>query len=51
VVVMSAHEGEPLTRELERLGVCDIVPKPINAQEILRAVFECLEPSPDFAVH
>lgn len=51
VVVISAGAHEPLVEELARLGVCDIVPKPVNAEEIVRAVFECLELSPEFAVH
>ena len=51
VVVMSADEAGALAQDLSGLGVCDIVPKPINANEILRAVRECLEKSPEFAVH
>ena len=50
VVVISADDHAMLVSELEHLGVCDVVPKPVNAEEILRAVFECLELSPDFAV-
>ena len=50
VVVISADDHAMLVRELEQLGVCDVVPKPVNAEEILRAVFECLELSPGFAV-
>ena len=46
VVVMSAGDADALTRELDALGVCDVVPKPINAEEIVRAVFECLEKNP-----
>jgi DNA-binding response OmpR family regulator len=51
VVVMSADESDALAHDLSNLGVCDILPKPINANEILRAVRECLEKSPEFAVH
>lgn len=50
VVVISADDHQALAEELEHLDVCDIVPKPINAQEILRAVFECLEMNPEFSV-
>jgi DNA-binding response OmpR family regulator len=50
VVIISADDHSELTRELAEIGVCDIVPKPIDAQEILRAVFECLEKTPA-AVH
>lgn len=50
VVVMSAGDGAVIARDLEQLGVCDIVPKPVNAQEILRAVLDCLEKSPAFSV-
>lgn len=48
VVVISADDG--VEDELIALGVCDLVPKPVNAQEILRAVFECLEKNPVLSV-
>lgn len=50
VVVVSADDADLLGGDLSELGVCDIVPKPVNAQEILRAVLDCLEKSPKFAV-
>ena len=50
VVVISADDADALATDLSELDVCDIVPKPINAQEILRAVLECLEKSPAFSV-
>lgn len=46
VVVVSADSSEELAQELDSLGVCDIVPKPVDAEEILRAVLECLELTP-----
>ena len=46
VVVITADDHGELSRELSALDVCDIVPKPIDADEILRAVFECLEKNP-----
>lgn len=50
VVVISTDDAPQLEKQLTELGVCDVVPKPVNAQEILRAVFECLEESPEWAV-
>ncbi len=50
VVVISADDADALAADLSELDVCDVVPKPINAQEILRAVLECLEKSPAFSV-
>lgn len=46
IVVISADDGDALAEELSAVDVCDIVPKPVNAEEILRAVFECLEKNP-----
>jgi DNA-binding response OmpR family regulator len=51
IVVISADDGHLLEQELHALDVCDVVPKPVNAEEILRAVFECLEKNPAGAVH
>lgn len=48
VVVISADEG--VEDELIALGVCDLLPKPVNAQEILRAIFECLQKNPVLSV-
>ncbi len=50
VVVISADDADALAADLSELDVCDVVPKPINAQEILRAVLECLEKSPAYSV-
>jgi DNA-binding response OmpR family regulator len=50
VVVISADDADALAGDLTELGVCNVVPKPVNAQEILRAVLECLEKSPAFSV-
>ena len=46
VVVISADESEALARELTSMDVCDVVPKPVDAEEILQAVFDCLEIRP-----
>lgn len=46
IVVISADDSKALEQDLAALGVCDVVPKPVNAEEILRAVFECLEKNP-----
>jgi DNA-binding NarL/FixJ family response regulator len=46
IVVMSADDSDAIARELDLLGVCGIVPKPVDAEEIVRAVFECLGKEP-----
>ena len=50
VVVISADDSKALEQDLVELGVCDVVPKPVNAEEILRAVMECLGKNPALAV-
>jgi DNA-binding response OmpR family regulator len=45
VVVISAEAPERISRELEGIGICDIVPKPVRAEEIIEAVEECLDKS------
>jgi DNA-binding response OmpR family regulator len=50
VVVISADDSKALEQDLTALGVCDVVPKPVNAEEILRAVMECLGKNPALAV-
>lgn len=50
VVVMTSAAADEIVAALEAIGVCDVVPKPLNAEEIVRAVLECLEHSPSFSV-
>ncbi len=50
VVVMTADDSERVRAELERIGVCDVVPKPIRAEQILAAVRDCLQ-SANAALH
>ena len=50
VVVMTSAVAEEIVAALEAIGVCDVVPKPLNAEEIVRAVLDCLEHSPSFSV-
>ena len=50
VVVMTSSVAEEIVAALEAIGVCDVVPKPLNAEEIVRAVLDCLEHSPSFSV-
>jgi DNA-binding response OmpR family regulator len=50
VVVMTSSAAEEIVVALEAIGVCDVVPKPLNAEEIVRAVLDCLEHSPSFSV-
>ena len=45
VVVISTDAPERISGELQAIGVCDIVPKPVRAEEILAAVEECLDKS------
>ena len=46
IVVMSADDSDAIVREFDLLGICGIVPKPVDAEEIVRAVFECLGKEP-----
>ena len=50
VVVMTSAVAEEVVTALEAIGVCDVVPKPLNAEDIVRAVLDCLEHSPSFSV-
>jgi DNA-binding response OmpR family regulator len=50
VVVMTSAAEADIVAALEAIGVCDVVPKPLNAEEIVRAVLDCLEHSPGFSV-
>lgn len=43
VVVISTDAHERISRELLAIGICDIVPKPVRAEDILAAVEECLD--------
>lgn len=51
VIVISADESEPLVRRLTEIGICDLVPKPVHAEAILRAIWECLEKAPTYSIH
>ncbi|HEX2834056.1 MAG TPA: response regulator [Thermoanaerobaculia bacterium] len=51
VIVITGDDADAIREALATTGVCDVVIKPVNATEILRAVIECLENSPEFAVH
>jgi DNA-binding response OmpR family regulator len=50
VVIITGDDAHAIRGALETIGVCEVVVKPINAADILRAVIECLEKSPEFAV-
>lgn len=50
IVAMSSSTAEEVVAALEALGVCDVVPKPLNAEDIVRAVLDCIEHSPQFNV-
>jgi DNA-binding response OmpR family regulator len=42
-IVISAEPADSVMKELHAIGICDIVPKPVHADEILAAVEECLD--------
>jgi DNA-binding response OmpR family regulator len=46
IVVISSDPEPSVRRELEAIGVCDIILKPVHESEILAAVRECLDRSP-----
>lgn len=50
LIVMSGDEHLPIVAKLEGLGVCGVVPKPVDAEAVLRAVYDCLEKTPTYAV-
>jgi DNA-binding response OmpR family regulator len=50
LIVVSSSEQAGLMEKLESIGICDVVPKPIDAELILRAVYDCLEKTPTFAL-
>lgn len=50
IVVITADDSEKVRHELALLGVCEVVPKPIRADEILQAVRDCLQ-SAEAALH
>lgn len=51
VIVITADENAPLVQRLVEIGICDMVPKPVHAETILRAIWECLEKAPTHVVH
>lgn len=46
IVVISNDPPPSVQRELEVIGVCDIVVKPVHEAEILAAIAECLDRAP-----
>jgi DNA-binding response OmpR family regulator len=51
VIVISGDGNEALVKRLEEIGICDLVPKPVHAETILRAIWECLEKAPTYSLH
>jgi DNA-binding NtrC family response regulator len=43
VVVISSDASASVRNELDGIGVCDVVLKPVHEEEILKAVQECLD--------
>lgn len=50
VVAITGDDPEAIRELLRTQEVCDIVIKPVSAPEIVRAVQECLERNPAFAL-
>lgn len=46
IVVISGDPTQHVRRELDAIGICDVVLKPVHEDEILAAVIECLDRSP-----
>jgi len=51
VIVISGDEHSAIRKRLDDIGICDMVPKPVDAEVILRAIWECLEKAPTYSVH
>lgn len=51
VIVISGDENAALVERLTEIGVCDLVPKPVHAETILRAIWDCLEKAPTYGLH
>ena len=51
VIVISGDESEALVQRLNEIGICDVVPKPVHAETILRTIWECLEKAPTYGLH
>lgn len=43
IVVISGDPTQHVRRELDAIGICDVVLKPVHEDEILAAVIECLD--------
>jgi DNA-binding response OmpR family regulator len=50
VIIITGDDPTAIRSALKMAGVCEVVVKPVSASEILRAVIECLEKSPEFAL-
>lgn len=46
IVVISTEPSAAVQRELDTIGICDLVLKPVHEVEILKAVEECLDRTP-----
>ena len=46
IVVISNDPPPSLQSELDAVGICDMVSKPIHEEEILQAIRDCLDRSP-----
>ena len=46
IVVISSDLSPAMQHELDAIGICDLVPKPVHETEILEAIRECLDRTP-----
>ncbi|MCU1349731.1 MAG: response regulator [Acidobacteria bacterium] len=51
VIVISGDEHGSVAKRLAEIGICDLLPKPVDAEEILRTIWECLEKAPTYSLH
>jgi DNA-binding response OmpR family regulator len=51
VIAITADDAEEILELLRTQEICDLVIKPVSLPEIVRAVQECLEKNPQFALH
>jgi DNA-binding NtrC family response regulator len=43
IVVISSDAEADVTREIKAIGVCDVIPKPVDLDTIIEAIRDCLD--------
>jgi len=46
IVVISGDVAGDVIREMKAIGVCDVVPKPVDLHTIVEAIRDCMEKTP-----